>query len=236
MLINQWLHPCYMRWTLVWRVTVSIGGLVLPFAGADPAWASDRVPEPLADVVVEALEDWTEFAAGGYSEILDGSFAVGSPQRRQLEAEAIAGLSNSAPTRFAVRELRLRGMGSEAATVWIRTEASRPGFEPQTLDWDFDLVRRDGRWLVWSVVEAEPPEPTAISTGPITATSTTTTTTSPAPPTSVVDAPVAASESGASAESGVKLPVLSAWVVVVTLVGVVAAGYLAPRLERRERS
>lgn len=237
MLLNHSLYSRCIRWTLVWWVTVSIGTPILLLTTADPAWASGgEVPEPLAEAVEEALEDWAKFVADGDVEILDRHFAVGSPQRRQLEAESIAGLADSAPTRFALRELRLRGMGSEAATVWVRTVASRPGFEPQALDWDFDLVRRDSRWLVWSVVEAEPPEPIAVSTGPIAATSTTTTTTSPAPPTSGVDAPAAASASAAPTERGVKLPVLSAWVVVVTFVGVVAAGYLAPRLERRERS
>lgn len=224
-----------MRWTLVWWVTVSIGVLVFLFVGADPAWANGGdAPEALAEVVVEALEDWADFVDRGDIETLDASFAVGSPQRRQLEAEAIAGLSSSVPTRFAVRELRLRGMDSDAATIWVRVEASRPGFEPQVLDWDFDLVRRGDRWLVWSVVEAEPPTPAAISTGPTMATSTTATTA--APPTSVADSTVAVAESAEAPESGVKLPVLSAWVVVVTFVGVVAAGYLAPRLERRERS
>ena len=36
--------------------------------------------------------------------------------------------------------------------------------------------------------------------------------------------------------SGVRLPALSAWIVVVTVIGVALAGYLAPRLDRgRER-
>lgn len=223
--------------TLVWWVTVLIGTLVLLLTAPDLAWATDgEVPELLAEVVVEALEDWVEFAAEGDVEILDGSFAIGSPQRWQLEAEAGAGVSTSALTSFAVRELRLRWMDSEAATVWVRVEASRPGFETQVLGWDFDLVRRGDRWLVWSVVEAEPPTRAAVSEASSPPISATTATTSPGPPSSTVDATVAAAESAESAGSGIKLPVLSAWIVVITFVGVVAAGYLAPRLERRESS
>jgi hypothetical protein len=32
---------------------------------------------------------------------------------------------------------------------------------------------------------------------------------------------------------GTRLPALSAWIVVVTLVGVAVAGYMAPRIDRR---
>lgn len=229
------IHSRCMRWAPVWCATVLIGALVLLVA-ADPAWANGaEVPEPLAEVVDEALGAWAALAERGDVEILDGTFAVGSPQRRQLKEEAMEGVSPSAPTSFVARELRLRSMASETATVWVRVEASRPGFATQVLDWDFDLVRRGGRWLVWSVVEAAPPTHAAISEGPVPPVRVTTTT-SPASPTSVVDAPAAANKPAALTGAGVKLPVLSAWIVVITFVGVVAAGYLAPRLERRERS
>jgi hypothetical protein len=36
-----------------------------------------------------------------------------------------------------------------------------------------------------------------------------------------------------SPRTGVRLPVLSAWVIVITIVGVALAGYLAPRIDRR---
>lgn len=97
-------------------------------------------------------------------------------------------------------------------------------------------MRRGTRWLVWSVLEAEPPTPAAISTDSTMPTATTTSTTSPAPLTSLVEAPIAAAESAVVTESGIKFPILSAWIVVFTFVGVVAAGYLALRLERRELS
>jgi hypothetical protein len=34
---------------------------------------------------------------------------------------------------------------------------------------------------------------------------------------------------------GTRIPALSAWVVVVTVIGVAAAGYVAPRLDRRSQ-
>jgi hypothetical protein len=139
---------------------------------------------------------------------------------------------------FTILELRMRSVASERATVWARVEVTRAGHESQTLSWDFDLLRVDGRWRVWTVLGA--PRPRMAITHPsaephpslvTTTSSLSTTTTAGTQSTEHVAAAVEAPASNPN--SGVLLPLLSAWIIVISVVGVALAGYLAPRLDRR---
>ncbi|MGH8945124.1 MAG: hypothetical protein ACRDVL_03130 [Acidimicrobiia bacterium] len=214
-----------------------IATVILLLSPADSAWAGDtEVPSALADTVHEALTEWAEFASTGDTEVVNDVFAPDGPQWRQLEEEATAGVSGSGPTTFTVQELRLRRFGSETATVWVRVEAARAGFESKLLGWDFDLIRRGDRWLVWTVVEADPPTFSATPRASVPPLSATITTSTPATTSSLPDAAVGATESPPSSTgNGVRIPALSAWIVVITLAGVATAGYLAPRLERKDQ-
>jgi hypothetical protein len=212
--------------------------LVLPSAltPADHAAASadPDVPQPLAEAVHRALDEWSQFATTGDLALVGYSFVVGGPQWSQFKAEAGAreGTPGAEPLGFEVRRFRLRSLDVTTATLWAEVAASRIGFESEILGWDFDLIYRDDQWQVWTVVAAD--EPTApVETQPAGAETTTS-----APPTQVFDSESRGFEEGTAAAAavtakGTRLPALSAWIVVVTLVGVAVAGYMAPRIDRR---
>lgn len=214
--------------------------VVLLLVGSGSASAGEaEVPAPLADAVSEALVVWEEFATTGDTAALVSVFAVGGPQYRQLDAETSAWKSTDSlePFHFTVRDLQLRSLGPEVAAVWVRVETSRVGFESQVFSWDFDLIQRDGRWRVWTVVAAERPiQDITVLPGPEPSTNLTTSTTAARDARSgerehTAVAPIEpASPSQPSA--GVRLPALSAWIIVFTVAGVALAGYLAPRLDR----
>ena len=229
-----------MWWSRVWPfvlVLSAVGFLLFVARGASAA--DPDVPVPLVDAVRQALDEWAEFASTGDITAIVTGFALEGPQRRQLEGEsaAIENPGDLEPFRFTVRELRLRSLEAESATVWARVEAARSGFESQIFTWDFDLIRSDGRWQVWTVVEAEPPPlgPRPDLTAQETPISTSATTTTAAPDESIEPTPIEAdmAPTDPSVGGGVRLPALSAWIIVITVVGVALAGYLAPRLERR---
>lgn len=199
-------------------------------AAADP-----DVPEPVVEAVQRALDGWSQFATTGDLALVDSSFVVGGPQWSQFktEAGARARMPGAEPLRFEVRRLWLRSLDVTTATLWGEVAASRTGFESEVLEWDFDLIYGDGQWRVWTVVAAD--EPTApVETQPAGAETTTTS----APPAQVFDSERRGFEEGTAAAAavtakGTRLPALSAWVVVVTVVGVAVAGYMAPRIDRR---
>lgn len=236
----------YIRWsTTRWRwvrVSVLLLSVIVLLLLVGPRGVSAEeaeIPAPLANAVTEALVSWEQFATTGDSGALGSVFVVGGPQHRQLDEESSAwnGDDSLAPLRFTVRELRLRSSGPERATARARVEATRVGFESRILSWDFDLVRRDGRWKVWTVLAADRPEP-GIAQAPDAGPSTTSAT----PTTAVLDArpgergqavaPFIESASPSQRNAGVRLPALSAWIIVITVVSVALAGYLAPRLDR----
>ena len=197
-----------------------------------------EIPASLSDAVSEALIAWEGFASTGDTAALEPVFVVGGPQYRLLDGESSAwnGTDSLEPFRFTIRELDLRTVGPELATVWVRVEATRIGFESQTLSWDFDLIRRDGRWKVWTVLAAERPEAgsTTVEPGSEPAvTSTTATTAAPDTDTAEKAASAAQPFDSGSSKADVRLPALSAWIIVITVVSVALAGYLAPRLDRR---
>ena len=236
---NPSLHRSTTWLRLLRYVTGLAAGAALLLATSTPAPASEDVPGPLAQLVHQALDEWSQFATTGDLDALGASFAMNGPQWGQFETESVAwgGAAGAEPFRLGVHELRLRRLHSTTATVWAKVEAARVGFSPQVFAWDFDLIFSDGRWQVWTVVTADqPPIPADMpATAPPTVTESTTTTAPTALATqrepSAMDGGI--SVAGAEPSTGIKLPVLSAWVVVITVVGVAAAGYMAPRMERR---
>jgi hypothetical protein len=219
------------------RLWVCLLALAAAFVPADDATASadPEAPEPLVEAVHEALDDWSQFATTGDLALVGTSFVVGGPQWAQFKTEAGAaeGRPGVEPLRFEVRHLRLRALDATTATLWAEVAASRTGFESEIYAWDFDLIYRDGLWRVWTVVAAD--EPTApVETQPAWAEATTTT----APPAQVFDPEPRGFEEGTAAAAavtakGTRLSALSAWIVVITLVSVAVAGYMAPRIDRR---
>lgn len=195
------------------------------------ASASEEVPSPIVDGAVEALDAWSEFATTGDLAVLDSSFVRNGPQWRQFEAESAAWTERPVdePLRLQVRQFRLRHLDPTTATVWVEVKASRAGFVSEVFGWDFDLVRENGGWRVWTVVPAgEPPDAIQVADTPATDSTTTL-----APLSSVAEA----RDSGlvgvaATSPPGTRIPLLSAWIVVVTVVGVAVAGYMAPRFDR----
>ncbi len=234
MLWNQDVSRGIRRWERVRAgllVLCSVVGLVLADARAGVA-AEAELPPPVAGAVDEALAAWADFASSGSVTVVEAAFVVGGPQHELLIDRAGAGVGEMAPLTLRVLESRLRYLGPQQATVWARVEVSRSGFRSETFSWDFDLVRRSGRWQVWTVVPAEPPRPDApmaeagVQPSATMSSSSTTSTTEP-------DAAAAPSEATSSVPRGTRLPALSAWIIVLTIVAVAAAGYLAPRLDRR---
>lgn len=238
---NQGIQGRCALWERV-RYTVLLGSGVVLIVFANPCdavAAAKDVPAPIIETVDGALISWAEFASTGDMNAVEVGFAPDGPQWRQLLEESRGGVSahGMEPLGFTVRELRLRHLTTESATVWAQVEATRPEFQSQLFSWDFDLVRRQGAWQVWTVVEAEAP-PVArgsdLSDGATLASPTTTTSeatqTEPTAPETITAAIAPADTSN---RAGVRLPVLSAWIIVVTIVGVALAGYLAPRLEGR---
>lgn len=177
-------------------------------------------------VVGFALEAWSQFTSLGEPSILDGPFFREGPQYEQLAGEGPAGEPR---LMFRAEQMVVRSADATSATVWARVEVTREGHQPEVHEWDFDLVLTEEGWRVWTVVPAPRPVETAPSSTPPT------TTQGIVPPQTQAResvAPLAASTSSNSAK-GVRLPALSAWIIVITIAGVALAGYLAPRIDRR---
>ncbi len=190
--------------------------------------ASTRQPSPSTpeEVVEIALEAWSQFTSLGALAALDGAFASGGPQFEQLAGETPVG---DPPVVFLVEETVVRSRAGTSATVWASVWVEREGYRPEVLYWDFDLVRTGEGWRVWTVVPAERPDEVAPSS--------TTPTTTGATGRSLTQAresssPIATA-TPSNSTTGVRLPALSAWIIVITIAGVALAGYLAPRIDRR---
>lgn len=213
----------------VLALTIAVGS-----SGGAKASGDGDVPPHLVEVVQTALHDWSRFANTPALEVVDASFVPGGPQWRQFESEAGEATAAGRPALLTARQLRIRTLEESRATVWAEVEASRSGFRSEVYGWDFDLVYMDSEWRVWTVVAAD--EPTALveaASDPVQ--SSTSTTLRALRPTVVApsdfDSEMVAAEP--STAQGTRIPALSAWIVVVTLAGVAAAGYMAPRIDRK---
>lgn len=211
-----------------------MGAGILVSAIPSTSAASD-VAGQVVEAVRAAIDGWSQFTATGDLAAASSHFVVDGPQWQQFEAESAAwgDSTGSEPLQLEILENHIRRLESATATVWVKVRASRTGYESEVFGWDFDLIDRDGEWRVWTVVPAD--EPTApVETQPAGARATTTI----APPGQVFDPEPRGFEEGTAAAAaasgkGTRLPALSAWIVVVTLVGVAVAGYMAPRIDRR---
>ena len=230
MLRYTWHHRGVTRGILgigavaIWLTLMTIG----------PVWGLSSPAQPPTAIAIaldEALNSWSQFSATADLEVVRSSFVVGGPQWRQFVSEA-AGSAVVDPRRFTVHEAHLRRLDVRTATVWAEVEVSQPGRVAQTFGWDFDFTLEDGQWLVWTVVAADRPTDSESAMGafPTTAISST----SQPAATSPTDRRVEALSEPPKA-AGTRIPALSAWVVVVTVIGVAAAGYVAPRLDRRRQ-
>lgn len=229
--------------SLIRVVIVPLALVVFVLVGLPRAIAAEgEIPEPITDTVTDALVAWAQFATTGDVGTVETVFAVDGPQHLQFRNESAAWRASdiSDPLRFTVQELRLRDIAAETATVWANVEVTRVGFRSQAFAWDFDLVLRDGQWKVWTVLAADrPPDGIAATGSGSEAPMVATTLPQPRPDaiqsSTVADSVASPTESGSPVQpsSGVRLPALSAWIIVITVVGVALAGYLAPRLDRK---
>lgn len=217
---------------LVWFVT-TVGVLV---GGAPSASAAGGLAGDVVEAARTAVDAWSQFAATNDLTMVSEHFVIHGPQWKQFEAESHSweNSTGSEQVQLEVLEDRIRQLDSAKATVWLKVRASGPGFTSETFGWDFDLILDNGRWLVWTVVPAPGPTGPAevVAPGSPTTLSTTTTTVIGAAPVNgrgADDGPVVA----AGSSTGTRIPVLSAWIVVVTVIGVAVAGYMAPRIDRR---
>jgi hypothetical protein len=203
-----------------------------PGLGTIAEASADELPKPLEEAIEGALDAWSEFAARGDLAATEGSFAASGPQRRRFELESSTN-QVSPGLSLRSRELRVRTMNEEIATVWAEIEVRRPGFRTEVVWWDFDLIEESTRWLVWTVVPAEfPPTAATALLTPISTASELPGATPLAPTNTDTYAPEAAATEPDSPH-GFRLPANVAWIIVVTLVGVAVAGYMAPRIDRR---
>ncbi len=213
----------YVGITMVLFVSI-VGNVALP--GLTPISTELTSVSTPEEVVELALEHWSQFTSIGGLAALDGAFFVGGPQYEQLAGERPAG---HPPLLFFVEETVVRSRAATSAIVWARVRVEREGYRPEMLQWDFDLVLTGDGWRVWTVVATEPPFDAA--TSPTTPTSTGALGRSLTQARESFAPLVAASPSNST--SGVRLPALSAWIIVITIAGVALAGYLAPRIDRR---
>ena len=224
----------WLKWVVV---AASLCGLL-----AAPGLA--RASEALApvDVVVGGFDAWGEFAASGDLAAVAPWFVDGSPQWSQFEAELpdlpLDGLA--VPLVFSVGRVDVVSTEADRIVLVAGGEVSRSGFVTEDFSWLVELVRSGGGWQVWAVQEAQGMAPSPVPSSSTVMTTTTTLATSA----STVQAGSLSAESAststtllavsaAPAASGVRLPVVGAWMVAVVIVGVAVLGFMAPRFDRR---
>lgn len=210
---------------ILWYGWVPIGGLS---ASPGVEAGAEEVNSPFSpeEVVGFALEAWSQFTSLGELVVLDELFILEGPQYEQLAGEVPAGDPRMV---FRAEQMVVRSEESTSATVWTKVRVEREGYQPEVYEWDFDLVRTSDGWRVWTVVPAQRPDETPPSSTAPTANEGT------VPPRNQARAsaaPIAAS-TPSNSTTGVRLPALSAWIIVITIAGVALAGYLAPRIDRR---
>jgi hypothetical protein len=209
----------------LWFVWISMGTLSGP-AGLGAGVKELSPSSSPEEVVGLALKAWSQFTSRGELAVLDGLFLPKGPQYEQLAGEVPAG---DPRLMFRAEEMVVRSADATSATVWVRVQVTREGHTPEVQEWDFDLVLIEEGWRVWTVVPAQRPVEIAPSSLAPTASDGIVPSRTQARESA---APIAASTSSNSTP-GVRLPALSAWIIVVTIAGVALAGYLAPRIDRR---
>jgi hypothetical protein len=221
-----------LQWLWCWTALAT--GSLLALALGGTAKASDEHPQPFTEPIHDALDAWSDFVGTGDLAAIEGAFSVNGPQWRQFQVESTRP-GDTTHLRLRALDLRPRQRASTTATVWAEVEVSGAGFLPKVFSWDFDLIREEGQWLVWTVVPAQSP-PASAERAPASVTVTPEPTGRMHPATSTPAQRTV--EAGPETHNldrphGIRLPAISAWIIVVTLVGVAVAGYMAPRIDRR---
>lgn len=208
-------------------ITVSILLLVVIAtpARAEEAWGARGCDS----IVLEGLGAWSAFLASGDVADLSEAFVRGGPQWQQLLDEVGRGRVDP-PVTFEVVETVLRSRVGQSVTVWAEVVARQEDHHSDAFGWDFDMVDTPDGCRVWTVLAAE--RPMASEARPVDTNAIPLTTTSPTTPALTAATSLQAVE--AEQPPVVRLPAVVAWVIVITLAGVAAAGYLAPRLDRRD--
>ena len=123
-----------------------------------PAYTVGVTSAPSLDspesVTREALAAWGRFAASGDLAVVRAWFALDGPQYGRFAKEARWGGVGGDPyavTLEVIDELTLPG----SAQVTGRVVFVRTGEPSQSFRWSIELVRGDGRWLVWTVDEVD---------------------------------------------------------------------------------
>jgi hypothetical protein len=222
-----------LQWLWCW--TALAAGSLLALALGGTAKASDEHPQPFTEPIHDALEAWSDFVGTGDMAAIEGAFSVNGPQWRQFQIESTRP-GDTTHLRLRALDSSPRQRASTTATVWAEVEVSGAGFLPRVFSWDFVLIKEDGHWLVWTVVPAQSPLASVeraraydtITSDP----------TSTMPPATTGTSAQRTMEAGPETQSlhpphEIRLPAISAWIIVVTLVGVAVAGYMAPRIDRR---
>ena len=114
-------------------------------SGRAPSWfeASNTGEIEAASGAVGA---WASFATTGEIGSLSGWFAADGPQYSQLESE-VADLVPGATYEFSLSEAEVVQPGLVRGSVTV----IGGGGNRQIYHWDIELIRKDGRWLVWTV-------------------------------------------------------------------------------------
>ena len=98
------------------------------------------------EAATAAIDAWGSFVATGDIESLTGWFADDGPQFSQLQSE-VGSIVPSEDYDFALTEAEVVEPGLVRGLVTV-TGAGGP---TQTYRWDIELIRKHGRWKVWTV-------------------------------------------------------------------------------------
>jgi hypothetical protein len=93
-----------------------------------------------------AVRAWALFAETADISKLSGWFATDGPQYSQMESEVMF-LVPGGNYEFSLADARVVGPGLVRGSMTITTGSG----DDETYDWDIQLIKEDGRWLVWTV-------------------------------------------------------------------------------------
>jgi len=116
--------------------------------------SSPQTTPPEVRAVREALDAWAAFAGSGDASVLVGHFHPGGPQSALLlhEARSLRALGGSGPYRFQMSGARVLNT-ERGRTVLAGVRFTGPGVSA-SWRWEVVLRQSDGRWLVWTVLDA----------------------------------------------------------------------------------
>jgi hypothetical protein len=127
--------------------TVLVGILGAGFWYASATTPASSEPANAGEIKAAdgAVRAWASFATTGDIGTLSGWFATDGPQYSQLEEE-VADLVPGGRYEFSLSEAKVVEPGLVRGSVTVTHEAGS-----KTYRWDFELIKEDGRWRVWTV-------------------------------------------------------------------------------------